>query len=227
MLMMQNGTLMVGEDGTPLFNKLPPGSERNQLPGPEALQYYTDFGSAEKTTYSWNSTLPYAVDMFSQGRLAMMLGYSYHLNILKSSAAQINWDIAPLPQVDPTSRLEDANYWVETASKKTQHPNEAWGFILYATAEENVGSYIRTTSKPPALRNLLPQTTGKPLPHPHNIWADSVLTARSWYQGQNPLVAEDIFASMIDVVVQGDLEVNKAIQRGVGQIAETMVERRP
>jgi len=227
MLMMQNGALMARLDGSPVFDKHPPGSTRDTLPGPEALQYYTDFANPSKTTYTWNNQLPNALDLFTQGRLAMFLGYSYHMDILKSSASQINWDVAPLPQVDPNNRVEYANYWVEGVSRKSAHAKEAWGFIAHAASAEHVGTYLQKTSKAPALKSLLPAITGKTPPHPYNIFTNAVLTARSWYLGKNPLVAEDIFGSMINSVVEDGIEPNKAVARAVNQISETMDVKKP
>ncbi len=226
-LMMQNGALMSANDGSPLFDKLPPNSQTFVVPGVQALQFYSDFADPTKTTYTWNKELPNAFELFTQGRLVMMLGYSYTSAQLKLAAPHIDWDVAALPQVDSNYRVEYANYWVEGVSSKTKHTNEAWGFIQFATSKNAVGSYLTATNKPTALRDLAP--AGKELAHPLPIFTDAVLTAKTWYHGEDPASAEQAFATLIDAVTtpREDLDYLKFTKQAASQISSTLVRQRP
>ncbi|MBI5135099.1 extracellular solute-binding protein [Candidatus Uhrbacteria bacterium] len=226
-LMMQNGALMAANDGSPLFDKLPPNSQSFVIPGVQALQFYSDFANPTKTTYTWNNNMPNAFELFTQGRLAMMLGYSYTADQLKISAPHIDWDVASLPQVDPNFRVEYANYWVEGVSSKTAHPNEAWGFVQFATNADIVGSYLTATSKPTALRDLAKRAND--LAHPLSIFTDAVLTAQTWYHGEDPASAEQAFATLVDAVTtpRDDLDYLKFTKQAAGQISSTLVRQRP
>ena len=121
--------------------------------------------------------------------------------------------------------MEYANYWVETVSKKTRSPNEAWGFLQFAASSGASQSYMAQTGKPPALRQLV--ETARAGEHPAPVFADAALTARSWYKGENPLSAEEIFNSMTSAVVKGEMDASEATQRAANQIAASLTVERP
>lgn len=226
-LMMQNGATMAARDGSPLFDKLPPNSQSETVPGVQAVEFYTDFANPLKATYTWNETLPGAAELFSQGRLAMFLGYSYQVEALHRAAPQIDWAVTPLPQVDQNFRVEAANYWVEGVSAKSKHQNEAWGLIQYATNEKAVGSYLAITKKPTALRSLV--ADAKNLEQPYPLFTDAVLTAKSWYHGEDPAAAESAFHTLIDaaLIPKDDLDINKLTRQAANQVSATLTRQRP
>ena len=158
LLMMQNGAQMTS-GGTVAFHAIPAAYKAQKYnPGLEALRFYTDFSNSTKEVYTWNNNLNNSLEMFIRGSLAMMLGYSYHQSTIKARAPQLNFGIAPVPQIEGASRsMNFANYWVETVSKKSRHSNEAWDFIQFAAKAENVKSYLRKTKKPSALRVVATQ----------------------------------------------------------------------
>ncbi len=226
-LMMQNGATMAARDGSPLFDKLPPNSSSDTVPGVQAVEFYTDFANPTKETYTWNSTLPNAVELFSQGRLAMFVGYSYQVEALRRGAPHIDWDVMPLPQVDPNYRVEAANYWVEGVSAKTKHVNEAWGFVQYATSSGAVGPYLALTHKPTALRSLI--AAAKTLEQPYPLFTDAVLTAKSWYHGEDPAAAEAAFNTLIDaaLIPKDDIDIAKLTRQAADQVSATLLRQRP
>jgi ABC-type glycerol-3-phosphate transport system substrate-binding protein len=110
-----------------------------------------------------------------------------------------------------------ASYWLLTVAKKSKHINEAWDFINFAAtgsftdpkdnkkkfrAESYLMSGATISSavigRTPALRVLwktyLNDEKFKPA-------IDQALTAKSWYRGNNPAQAEQIFESMINTYV--------------------------
>ena len=147
-LMMQNGAKMTDAAGNINFHKSPVIYGGDYNPGIEAFRFYTDFANPAKEVYSWNADLPNSLEMFIQGKLAFMLGYTYHLPIIKTRAPKINLGIAPLPQIEGSDKkVNFANYWVQTVSKKSQHINEAWDFVQFASRAENIKAYLDKTDK--------------------------------------------------------------------------------
>lgn len=221
-LMMQNGAVMM--DGNQvLFNLIPLASkDTGYNPGLEALRFYTDFSNAGKESYSWNSTLPNSLEMFTSGKLAIYFGYSFDLPTIKTQAPKLNFSIAKLPQIEgnPPTNVNFANYWVEVVSKKSAHQNEAWDFIQFITKEEQAKSYLEKTKKPTALRSLVAsQRTSDEI----GVFADQVLTAKSWYRGKNAPAAEDAFKEMIDIVVNNTGEkIQDVINNAVSKIQQTI-----
>lgn len=205
-LMMQNGATMMSDGGQVLFQTIPANSsDQSYNPGLMALRFYTDFANPIKEVYSWNNSLDNSVNMFASGKLAMMFGYSYHLPTIKAIAPKLNFLIAPLPQIEGSGvPVNFANYWIEVVSKKSQHKNEAWNFIQFLTSAEQAPSYLSKAKKPTALRSLVAKQKED---LEIGVFADQVLTAKSWYKGSNALLMENFFSQMIDATLS-DTENN-------------------
>jgi multiple sugar transport system substrate-binding protein len=210
-LMLQNGAEMENDSGQVTFNLVPSfAKDTNYNPGLEALRFYTDFSNPGKESYSWNDDMPNSLDMFISGNLAIMFSYSYDLATIKAQAPKLNFSIAKLPQIEgnPPTNINFANYWVEVVSKKSAHPNEAWDFIQFMTKEEQVKSYLDKTKKPTALRSLVESQKAD---NDIGVFADQVLTAKSWYEGKNPLAAEDAIKEMINTVIKNTSDTLQTI----------------
>ncbi|MFA6171437.1 MAG: extracellular solute-binding protein [Patescibacteria group bacterium] len=220
-LMMQNGAQMLDDGGGVTFDRVPAAfSKERYNPGIEALRFYTDFSSPAKEVYSWNKDMPNSLELFLSGRLAMMLGYSYHLPTIKSQAPKLKLGIAPLPQIEGSGqRVNFANYWIEAVSKKSQYKNEAWDFVQFAVREENAKTYLDKTKKPPALRALI---DGYKEDKEIGVFAAQVLTAKSWYRGKDPLAAEEIISDMIDSVVLGKDKIESLISLAASKVQQTI-----
>jgi len=219
LLMMQNGTAMTDEAGNATFANIPPGSEVPIPPGEEALGFYTDFASPYKEVYTWNADMPNSLEAFSTGRTAYFFGYSYHIAQIKNRAPKLNFSIAKMPQIGGGQEVNFTNYWVETVSKKTKAPNEAWDFLQFLTKAENVSKYLAKTKKPTALRSLIAtQIEDIDL----SAFVSQVLTAKSWYRGIDAPAAEKVFEEMIENVVAGTQTPKEAIGWAQGRVNQTI-----
>ena len=226
-LMLQSGAEMIDVNGMISFNRVPRTLQnQNYNPGVEALSYYRDFANIGKDVYTWNPELNSAVDMFVNGRLAMLIGYSYLLPQIKERAPRLNFGIAPLPQLasgDKNSEYQKtnfANYWIETVSVKTQFKDEAWDFLQYATREENVKNYLDKTGKPTALRSLYDaQRSDEQI----SVFAEALLTAKTWYRGLDIESTERAFTEMIDEARTADTDsLDKIIGNTAQKVQQTM-----
>ena len=207
LLMMQNGTLMTsGQRAT--FNQ-PLAADPNYFPGQEALRFYTDFANPAKETYSWNTEMQNSLDAFIEGKVALFFGYAYHLPTIQARAPKLNFGITSAPQIEGSlKQVNYANYWIETVFFKTEYPNETWDFLQFATAQGNVDSYLNSVKKPTALRGLISQQLEDFDLAP---FAQQVLTAQSWYHGQDFEAVEGIFKEMITSINGGETDYKKVI----------------
>ncbi len=200
LLMLQNGTQLMAENGAVQFHVGQRG-EGAYHPGVEALRFYTDFANPTKQVYTWNAQLPEAFTAFANGRAAMTFGYSFDVAEIRAiSQGRLNFGIIPLPQIAGGREVNLANYWVETVSSRTRYPNEAWDFLLFASRPENVRGYLAATGKPTALRALINEQKANDAISP---FASQVLTARSWYYGYDAPTAESIVRDLIDAILNG------------------------
>jgi len=219
-LMMQNGTMMM--DGRNVaFNVTPPGEDtKNYNPGLEALRFYTDFANPSKEVYCWNKNLNNSLKMFEENQLAIMFGYSYDLPIIRAEQPKLNFAVTKLPQIENSSvPVNFANYWLETVAKKTKYSNEAWDFVQFATKAEQAEIYLSKTKKPTALKSLIEKQSEDP---DIGVFAQQLLTAKSWYQGDGAIEAEKIMGEMIDAVVAGLAEPEELITIAAKKVSQTV-----
>jgi len=219
-LMMQNGATMISGKQV-LFNAIPAATkDTNYNPGLEALRFYIDFANPGKEVYSWNEDLPNSLNMFINGKLAMMLGYSYNLADIKASAPKLNFGVSKLPQIEGSPvEVNFANYWVETVSKKSTHQNEAWDFIIFATKEAEAKKYLEKTNKPTALRSLVSEQRND---INIGVFADQVLTAKSWYSGLDVAAAETAIGEMIRKAREGSEKILDVLNTGAAKVQQTL-----
>ncbi|MFZ6015548.1 MAG: ABC transporter substrate-binding protein [Patescibacteria group bacterium] len=196
-LMMQAGTQMTTDEGYPTFALMPEvlSQIRDEIPAVQALRFYLDFANEEKNVYSWNASMPDALDAFVQGRLAYYFGYSYDLAAIKARAPKLNLSIARLPQIEGSPEVNFANYWVWTVSDKSKETETAWNFINFLTRVENEQKYLDESRKPPAHRSLIEKYLDD---EELGVFASQLLTSQSWYRGADPETAEQAMLEIID-----------------------------
>jgi len=219
LLMLQTGTKMTNDDYTQAtFNQKIRLKEQTFSPGQEALRFYTDF-SNPKRVYCWNRQMPYSIDAFYQGKTAMMINYSHHIETIRDKASYFNFGLAPVPQIkDRDFDVNYANYWGLAVSKNSDYPIAAWKFIVYLTQRENLKKYLEQAKRPAPRRDLIEwQKTDPDL----GIFANQALSAQSWHQVDNQAI-EKIFADMIKSVVLGEATIEQAINKAADQVTVLM-----
>jgi multiple sugar transport system substrate-binding protein len=219
-LMLQNGATIIDDNNQVMFaqNLRNTGQEFN--PGIEALRFYIDFANPAKEVYTWNDALDNSLTMFEANKLAMMFGYAYQLETIRADAPKLNFGIAHLPQIENSAqKINIANYWVETVAKKSKYKNEAWDFVQYATKADQAKTYLAKTNKPTALRSLVQSQIDD---MNIGVFADQVLTARSWYKGQDASAAEQIMNEMVEEAAKNGDKINEIVSRAAIKVQQTI-----
>ncbi len=215
LLMLQNGTSMAEQGGRAVFDK-PLADDPGYFPGKEALRFYTGFTDPYQEIYTWNEKMINSLDAFIQGKVGFILGYSDYLPVIKEQAPKLNFDIAPAPQI--SGSLKEVNYTryqVETVSKKSGHPQEAWVFILYAAEAQNAQTFIERTKRPTAHRVLIEKQLEDFDLAP---FVKGVLTAQTWYRGKNYSLVEESFQEMVYNVLTKEKTIDEAINYCVQKV---------
>ena len=165
LIMLQNGTKMVDDNGKINFDNSTTVNNQTVFPGEDALNFYTQFASSGSPNYTWNPNQDYSIDAFSEGKTAMMFNYSWHMATVADKAPKLNFGVAPVPQFPNTPRVNFANYWAfgvaknkiavsspygGTQSKAAPVSNdtrvaEAWKFLTYLTTKPD-GTFVSTSS---------------------------------------------------------------------------------
>lgn len=154
LLMLQNGTTMIDDRGRVGFDDVSHGQN--------ALNFYTQFAKSGSMNYTWNSSMHYSIDAFSEGRTAMMFNYPWNMKVISDKAPKLNFAIAPVPQFENSPRVNYANYQAFVVAKNkiprsdsygdatTNISNEtrikeAWMFLTYLTTKPD-GTFVGQAS---------------------------------------------------------------------------------
>ncbi len=169
-LMLQGGTQMVDlSRKISAFDNIVKSGEQNISAGENALDFYTQFAKNSSPMYSWSSDSHYSLDAFSEGWAAMMLNYSWNIATIEAKSPNLNFSVAPLPQLEGNRIINYANYWAFAVSKNktidaeyaktknlTQVSNEvrtaeAWKLISFLTTKPT-GTLLDVAKK----KNVVP-----------------------------------------------------------------------
>lgn len=221
LLMLQNGTQMVNDDqDEATFNKSAVTATGEEYqPGLDALIFYTDFANPRKTVYTWNPTMFFSTDAFVAEKTAMMMGYWYLDETIRSKAPKLNYGIARMPQIKDTPKeVNYPNYWGYGVSAASQNPDYAWEFLNFMSRTENVKIYTEETGRPASRKNVLGEQAEDPK---LRVFAEQALTAESWYQVDSEAI-EGIFNQMIESVVLGQAGAEEALDKANNQVSGLM-----
>lgn len=217
-IIMQVGGNIVSGQKTTMIEK---AANKDYIPGIDAIRFYSDFSNPTKDVYSWNNKLDNSLKMFTEGRLAIMFGYNYHLPIIKSQAPKLNFGISPMPQVENSQAPKNvADYWVETVSKKSKYKNEAWDFINFAAVNKDaVKAHLAVSKKLAALRSLIEEQMNDNDLAP---FAGQLLTAKTWYSGYNFKVADQALKDMMENIMNDPAQLEREVRLTDSKIKQTL-----
>ncbi len=220
LLMLQTGVEMTDKEHTrATFNLSTYLQGALFNPGKDALRFYTDFSNPTKSVYCWNRQMPFSIDAFYQGKTAMMINYSHHIDTIRAKSPYLNFGIAPVPQIKGREfDINYSNYWGLTVSKNAKYPEEAWKFLLYISRSDNLKKYLEKAKRPTPRRDLIEWQRENP---DLGVFANQALSARSWYQADNQAI-ETIFANMVESVVLGAETIEQALEKAADQITILM-----
>lgn len=197
LLMMQNNVQVTKGQSVTFADGLQQNRETH--PSREALRFYTDFARSTKEAYTWNETMGNAFDAFTANRSVFYVGFSYDYERIKARAPQMNLEVIPLPQLNPSTPVNIANYWIESVVKKSEHQNEAWDFVRFITMPENIQKYTEATGRPTPLRAQIQAQSEIPALEP---FVKGLLTAENWYRGRDVEVANAAMKNLITQFLQ-------------------------
>jgi ABC-type glycerol-3-phosphate transport system substrate-binding protein len=163
-----------------------------------ALELFASFGLPSQSNYSWNKFLAdeesseKEITTFASGKVSMILGYSYLYEDLVNEIARLKQNgedtieltdikIQEIPQVyDPDTSTETretyASYFVPVVGRTSDHPEQAWDFLLNLVSLPNQQHYNDVTHRTSANRALISEQQQDPI---YGIFATQVGYANS------------------------------------------------
>ena len=99
----------------------------------EALNYYSAFATSERM---WDETLDNSTLAFANGQVGMYFGPSWRYFDIKQINPNLNFHIAPVPQLAGGAVVNYASFWAEGVSKNSRQQKAAWEFLKYLSGKE-------------------------------------------------------------------------------------------
>jgi len=217
LLMLQNGVQVVSNDrARALFGAqvTPPSGGSPIRPGQSALDFYTSFANPTKDTYTWNPSMPDALDAFAQGKVAMVIAYADFGQQLKVKYPRFSFGVGAVPQIttDPAQApVNFARYDIETVPKVASNLATAFD-VLKAYTDSSDARSLASEQKleSPYLATLQQKGTG-------DFAAVQAITAQSVFK-KNRAQFDAAFHDMITAVVQNGESSSTALDVGVQSI---------
>ncbi len=146
----------------------------------EALNYYVGFQNLDQI---WDETMDESKLAFAKGNLAMYFGYSWDYFDIKAISPDLNFKIAPVPQL-PDKTVNYASYWVEGVAKNSSNQSAAWDFLKFISSKEELAKLYEAEAKyrgfgePYGRTDMANLLASDPTV---SVFINQAKTAQSWY----------------------------------------------
>ena len=107
---------------------------------------YTSFAMGDDAI--WSPSLGTDINMFEQGKLAMMIAPSWRAFDIMEAAPSIEFGMSTLPQLAANQEpIYFSTYWGEAVNKNCSNPTAAWDFINFLAQKEQQKAYYSNAAK--------------------------------------------------------------------------------
>jgi len=222
LIMQKGGDIVLRTEDGQLYTALAPQGKGLGVsalsPAQTALRAYTEFANPIKSVYTWNKSLPKSIDMFTQGRLAMYIGYASELDYIKNKNPNLNFDVALLPQISSGEKRRTLTFGKMYALVMPRlAPNPYGAQIIALFLGGGYPNQAVTPSEEFAKRNHTVSPRIDVLNRPskddlQEIFRKSALLADGWLDPL-PKKTTEIFQNMIENVISGRTKLSDAVFR--------------
>ena len=189
-----------------------------------ALTVYTEFADTEEGT--WSGNLKNDLDMFYEGKLAMMLAPSWRVFDVIEASPSIEFDIATLPQLPGNNKVYYSMYWGEAVSTYCENKPLAWDFINYLSSKDvqrelySNASNIRSFGEPYSRIELATDMVGQPYV---SALAEMAPYMQSWHMGDQAFVERKLDEAISNVIEYG-MEPSTALEDAESEINDQLAQ---
>jgi len=160
----------------------------------KALNTYLQFANPSEKAYTWSGNLRSNIELFSEGKLAYMVNYSYSAAQIKEKNARLNFAVAPIPQLKLDNKKTFGTFFMNGINRNLATQAEKDGltsnaarklkvtenFLYFLSLPENQQLVADKTLTPSANRTVLAKQ--QQLSTDVRFFATGALYADSYYQ---------------------------------------------
>lgn len=187
-------------------------------PAESALNYFVQFSNPTRDVYTWNKSMPNSQQMFTTGDLVFYIGYASERNFLIQKNPNLNFDVSVLPQSKsiPGQNIKRTVGQVHFISILNRSPkiSAAFGALNTITKPENMRILAELTELPSVRRDVSISTA-------QSSYMDSFASSALFsvpFIDPNVTETNKIFRDMIESVVIGNQNANRAVQRASDEL---------
>ncbi len=218
LIILQSGGVITSYDAQGILDSaILPHNGGSVQSAATALRFYTGFADASKSYYSWNGGLASSTQAFADGNLAVYLGYASEAQTIAAMNPNLNFGIAPVPQISGSNTIIDVArvYGIATA-KAGKNQAGALTAAALLTGTDISAAFSQSLGIPSARRDVLAtsEATGNEL-----TFEKAVIASHTWTD-PDPQQTDAIFRAMIDNVVSGAALVDDAVSQADQQLSQ-------
>lgn len=112
----------------------------------DALTFYTNFVEVD---HIWDETLPFSIDSFANGQVAMIFGPSWRALNIRDRNPQLNFAAVAVPQLPATQEkpVHWASFWMEAVNADSENAAIAWELLKFLAEEAQQKKFYSEASK--------------------------------------------------------------------------------
>ena len=184
-----------------------------------ALQFFTQFVDPTNENYSWNRSMPDSKTAFLSGTLATYFGFASELADIKAKNPNLNFDVAPLPQLQTGGIKADyARMYGFSIVRASANANAAYQIISILTEPAYLSTLSQTMYLPPVRTDLVAAGSSDQY---ITIFDKAALIGKTWLDS-DPAQSSQIFGNLVNAVTSGQASLVQAIQNASNQYSAVL-----
>lgn len=176
-------------------------------PTQSALRFFTEFANPTKEVYSWNRSLPDSLQSFSNGDLALYVGFASEYPLIQALNPNLNFAVAELPQIRGVDRrVSFAHVDSFAIPLAAANPQGALS-IAFILAGQGPSELLAESRGTPSPRRdvLIGEFDGPAL-----VFRNMALIGKAW-RDPDPAATAGVFQDMIEDVTTGRTRLSDAV----------------
>ena len=219
LLILQAGGQITTRDQTgKIIPALAPRTGDTTQAAPSALRFFTEFSDPSKEDYTWNRARPDARQSFAANDLALYVGYASEQPLVRRMNPNLNFAVAPIPQIRGAATAIDTGRVYGFAIPKTAKNPMGAITVAYLLAASDMSSSLSVAlGIPSARRDVL----ALPAQGDDELFNKQAIIVRTWVD-PDPKETERIFRGMIENTTSGASLLTEAVQRADQEMAHLL-----
>lgn len=221
LLFMQAGNPVTVRDSTGVLQPaLQARTGAIAQPAQSALTFYASFANPSLDIYSWNRSQKKSIEAFAAGDLGLFIGLASEEPFIRRQNPNLNFGIAPIPQLRDAERSIDGGYAYGFAIPRASKNPQGALTAAYLLASKEASKALATSFGISSIRR---DALSEPAQGNDDLFNKMTIITRLW-EDPNPQETDRIFRDMIEGITSGAAKISEALQRADAAMREIQTQ---